>query len=229
MDVSNTALILAVRLLNVNQLLCPEWVSDTAPLSAQYVNENHVLSNANQEWVTARTWFTSSAGHSVNELSKANHVREREWRREGDSRPQQVVQWTNWVTCWGRESRSCQHSRSRTWFASAAGRSMNELLTNDSHRWESHLRTWETFTVQLNHLTWCYMDVSNTALILAVRLLNVNQLLCPEWQFHSRPACSQLSSTELRKEQISSWSDSAQFVHSKNLFVRTTHLWPTQH
>ena len=39
-------LILAVRLLNVNQLLCPGWVSDTAPLSAQYMNENHVLSDS---------------------------------------------------------------------------------------------------------------------------------------------------------------------------------------
>ena len=38
MDVNNTLLILA-RLLNVNQLLCPEWVSDTA----QCVNKNHVL------------------------------------------------------------------------------------------------------------------------------------------------------------------------------------------
>ena len=43
MDVSNTALILAARLLNVNQLLCPEWVSDTAPLSAQYVLSNSSL------------------------------------------------------------------------------------------------------------------------------------------------------------------------------------------
>ena len=43
MDVSNTGLILAVQLLNVNHLFCPGWVRDTAPFSAQYVNENHVL------------------------------------------------------------------------------------------------------------------------------------------------------------------------------------------
>ena len=38
------ALISAARLLNVNYLLCPGWVRDTAPLSAQYLDENHVLS-----------------------------------------------------------------------------------------------------------------------------------------------------------------------------------------
>ena len=90
-------------------------------------------------------------------------------------------------------------------------------------------------TVTINYqLTWCYTDVTNTVLVLAVWLLNVNQLLCPEWvgewhsatfstvrehelrphsslcesrQFHSPPACSRLSSNELRKERISSWSD----------------------
>ena len=133
--------------------------------------------------------------------------------------------------------------------------------------------------VQLNHLTWCYMDVSNTALILTVRLQAVNQLLCPEWvsdtaplsaqcvnenhvlsdnslcavgsrimnksqhehesrphsslcesrQSHSRPACSRLSSTELWKERISSWSDSVHFVHSKDLFERTVRSRPKQY
>ena len=34
--------------------------------------------------------------------------------------------------------------------------------------------------------------------------------LCESRQFHSLPACSQLSSTELRKELISSWTD---FIH----------------
>ena len=135
---------------------------------------------------------------------------------------------------------------------------------------------------QVRERVWFYcavksliMDVSNTALILAVRLLNINQLLCPEWvsewhsatfstvgereslpqrqfsvcsrfanhewiavqtwitssqfcvsepwQFHSQPACSRLSSAELRKERINSWSDSVQFIHSKDLFM--TRVW----
>ena len=48
-------------------------------------------------------------------------------------------------------------------------------------------------------------------------------------QFHSRPACSRLSSTELRKERISPWSDPVHFVRWKDLFVQTTRSRPTQH
>ena len=38
-----------------------------------------------------------------------------------------------------------------------------------------------------------------------------------------------MSSTELRKERISSWSDSVHFVHSKDVFVWTTRSRQTQH
>ena len=48
-------------------------------------------------------------------------------------------------------------------------------------------------------------------------------------QFHSQPACLWLSSTELRKEQISPGSDPVYFIHWKDLFVRTTRSQPTQH
>ena len=52
--------------------------------------------------------------------------------------------------------------------------------------------------------------------------------LCVSRQSHSQPPCLRLSSTELRKERISTWSDSVHFVHSKDLFLQT-HTWPTQH
>ena len=51
----------------------------------------------------------------------------------------------------------------------------------------------------------------------------VCQRFTSEWrQFHSRPAWSWLSSTELRKEHISPWSDPVHLVHWKDQFVRTT-------
>ena len=66
-DVSNTALILAVRLLNVNQLLCPEWVSDTASLSAQE-SERESRLQRRESWVTAQMWFTSWRPSFANDL-----------------------------------------------------------------------------------------------------------------------------------------------------------------
>ena len=70
-------LILAVRLLNVNQLLCPEWVSDTVPLSAQYVNENHVL--------------------SVSSLCAVGSWIMNESQREQESRPHSFLRAGKWV------------------------------------------------------------------------------------------------------------------------------------
>ena len=69
MDVSNTALILAVRLLDVNKLLCPEWEGEwhSATFSTARERESrpqqqfYVCSTfANHERITARTWITSS-------------------------------------------------------------------------------------------------------------------------------------------------------------------------
>ena len=59
--------------------------------------------------------------------------------------------------------------------------------------------------------------------------LRPHSSLCESWQSHFRLACLRLSSTELRKEQMSSWRDSVHFLHSKDLFVQTTHTRPTQH
>ena len=124
--------------------------------------------------------------------------------------------------------------------------------------------------------TLCYTDVSNTALILAAQLLNMNQLLCPVWvserhsttfstvrERESHPqrqfsVCSRLTNheriiNESQRECESrpvlyvshgsstprrhacgwvqlNWErnesvhevDSIHFVHSKDLFVRTT-------
>ena len=143
-------------------------------------------------------------------------------------------------------------------------------------RSENHVREHEWLLLR-SKITWCYTDVSNTALILAVQNLNMNQLLCPEWvsEWHSatgstvreresRPqrqfsACSRFANhewitvrtwitswqfsewvaavplpagmiiTELRKERISSWSDSVHFIHLKDKFIRTTRSWMTQH
>ena len=297
-DVSNTALILAVRLLNMNQLLCPEWVSEwhSATFNTVCERESHphwresrsrstvtesawrwitfanVIDRANVKHVLLRITFTNVSDFNSSALS--------EW--VSDTAPLSV-QYMNdnhvlidvnheWIsrsqtTCWGRES--CSHSTvtesAWTWitFVNVSdGANMIHVFS----RSENHVceREW---LLLCSKITWCYTDVSNTVLILAVRLLKVNQLLCPdtaplsaqyvnenhirsdsslcavgsrlmnksqrehESRPHSslserrqfRPAWSRLSSTELRKELISSWSDS---VHLKDLFVQTTNTTP---
>ena len=101
MYVSNTVLILAVQLLNMNQLLCPEWVSDTAPLSAQYVNENHVLSdsslcavgfwsiNESQSEHESRPHRSLSSGEWVPVHTLAASFAEESWMSRGSSTPGQ--------------------------------------------------------------------------------------------------------------------------------------------
>ena len=71
-------LILAVQLLNVNHLLCPGWVSDTAPFSVEYVNENHVLSVSSLPAVGSRI-MNESQGDSANVI----HVLSRSFANEG--------------------------------------------------------------------------------------------------------------------------------------------------
>ena len=102
----------------------------------------------------------------------------------------------------------------------------------------SALREWVSDTapllaqyVNVNHV------LSNSSLYaVGLRIMNESQRerelrphRSPCEQFHSPPACSQLSSTELRKEGISSWSDFIHFVHLKDLFVWMTRSRPTQH
>ena len=99
MDVNDTVLILAVGLLNVNQLLCPEWVSDTAPLSAQYVNENRVLSdsslcavgsrimNESQRERESRPHSSLCAGERVRACTLAASFTEDSWVSRGSSTP----------------------------------------------------------------------------------------------------------------------------------------------
>ena len=164
---------LAVQLLNVNQLLCPESVSD---------------------WHSA-TFST---------------VRERE------SRPQQVVQWTNWAT--------------RITFANVtagfpARRKQNH---SESECCRSLSDTCRSFAVNESRVTFAQASTTvpprpHAGCVVRRRFTSESR------QFHSRPACSRLSSTELRMERISSWSDSIQFVHSKHSFVRPTRSRPTQH
>ena len=100
MDVSNTVLILAVRLLNVYQLLCPEWVSERHSATLSTVRERESRPQRCESWVSdSATWFTSWRPSFANDLLRMwitfalslNHIRKREWRRERDSRPQQVV------------------------------------------------------------------------------------------------------------------------------------------
>ena len=83
-----------------------DWLTDTAPLSAQYVNENHVLSDTNYEWVTARTWFMFWRPSFANDLLRT-------WitfalslnQRERESRLRTWWQVVNYVTCWEWRSR----------------------------------------------------------------------------------------------------------------------------
>ena len=91
-----------------------EWVSDTAALSAQYVTENHVLSNANDEWVTDRKSLNQRERESVwtwITFAKVSdsHSQTTYWGRESCSRCQSRSR----STCWGCESCSRCQSRSR--------------------------------------------------------------------------------------------------------------------
>ena len=63
-NVSNTALVLAVWLLNENQLLCPEWVTDWRSATFGTVRETSPGESRSWTWVTVQMWFTSSAGCS---------------------------------------------------------------------------------------------------------------------------------------------------------------------
>ena len=97
----------------MNQLLCPEWVSDTAALSAQYVNENHVLSDCS----------LCALGLQIMNESQ----------RKRESCPHST--WTRITHSWFASLRTWFL---QTWFTSLAGRSMNELSDANhvcEHEW----------------------------------------------------------------------------------------------
>ena len=153
MDVSNTALVIAVRLMTVNQLLRSEWLTDWHSATFSSVHERESRPQRCESWVSDSTDVIHVLAFLV-----------REWPVED----------------------------------------VNHVCVVTESAW-----TWITFANA--------SDGVNVIDILSRSLAN------------SSPARSRLSSTELRMERISSWSDFVHFVQLKDLFVWTTGLWPTKH
>ena len=92
---------------------------------------------------------------------------------------------------------------------------------------ESTLSEWvsDTAPLSVQYVNKNHVLSDNSLYAVSSRIVNESQRERDSQfsrQFHSRLACSRLSSTELRKEQISSWRNFVHFVHSKDLFVWTT-------
>ena len=97
-DVSNTVLISAVRLLNVNQLLCPEWVSE-------WVTQCHCQHSTWTRITSSLTRIMSESVIRKRPAEDVNHVHAvlslNQYERESRSR--------TWVTAWTRLNRSKNH------------------------------------------------------------------------------------------------------------------------
>ena len=111
------------------------------------------------------------------------------------------------TTCWGRESRSCSAVTESVWTwitftnMSDGVNAIHILSRSKNHVCE---REW---LLLCSKITWCYADVSNTALILAVLLLNVNQLLCDSSLFAAGSWNDEriTARTSITSSQFSEW------------------------
>ena len=106
----------------------------------------------------------------------------------------------------------------RTWFTTCWGLTEDVICVAENHVLE---REWLLLSSKITWWwTWFYTDVSNTALILAVRWLNVNQLLCPEWVSEWRSATF---STVRERESHPHWQFSvcSRFANHERITVLT--------